>query len=190
MTTPAEPHDRGAERSPQLQALEAQLAALRPREDRLDRERLMYLAGQASVGGVVAPRLHEPRRWAWPASLGALAGAAAAAVAILLARPVPTTDVVSATPPVPRQVDVVVEPPGGDWARGVAADLTVLRDLNGDRLLTAGMALRPAPRVLVAAVRQEPTGEIPAEAPAPQPRLTTRSVGELLAPSGASEFSS
>ena len=33
----------------ELKSIEATLSALRPRDDRLDRERLVFLAGQASV---------------------------------------------------------------------------------------------------------------------------------------------
>jgi hypothetical protein len=73
-------------RMPQeLIAFEAQISALRPREDRLDRERLMFLAGHAS-----ARESHEPivatRRWAWPAAFGAMT-AAAAVLLVLAIRP-------------------------------------------------------------------------------------------------------
>jgi hypothetical protein len=69
----------------QLSGFEAQLAALRPREDRLDRERLMFLAGQASVMEA-DQSLSVSRRWAWAASLGAIA-TAAAALLVLAWRP-------------------------------------------------------------------------------------------------------
>jgi hypothetical protein len=84
MTVPSEPHDRGDERSPQLQAFEAQLAALRPRDDRLKRDRLMYLAGQASGRADVDATTRPHRsRWAIPASIGAASGALA--VSLLMA---------------------------------------------------------------------------------------------------------
>jgi hypothetical protein len=64
-------------------ALEARLAELRPREDRLDRDRLMFLAGQASVDGGKA-QTSAGRRWAWPASFAGMSAVAAALLAMLL----------------------------------------------------------------------------------------------------------
>jgi hypothetical protein len=70
-------HDGDQRHGPEIQALEARLAALRPREDRLNRERLMFLAGQASVTREGKPIDHGFTRWGKPAMLVA-AGAAAA----------------------------------------------------------------------------------------------------------------
>jgi hypothetical protein len=75
--------DLGPESSPQDQALEARLAALRPRGDRLDRDRLMYLAGQA------ASRADETKafghsRWAAPAFVGGAVGSLAASLVLAL----------------------------------------------------------------------------------------------------------
>jgi hypothetical protein len=77
---PAHQSDDHADWRPDLKAIEAQLAALRPREDGLDRERLMFLAGQASVR---RPEL-TARRWAWPASFAAMTAAAVLLLAIVL----------------------------------------------------------------------------------------------------------
>jgi hypothetical protein len=191
MTAPnePEPQDRGPERSPQLQAFEAQLAALAPRDDRLDRDRLMYMAGQASVAEAREPR-HERQRWAWPASLGAFAGAAAASLAIFVARPAPIAQVITAATPQPRQTEAIPALSSNHWVRVVAADVAMLRDLSSDRLLTAGMTLRPAQRALAVAAPPEPAGDTPAAALVPQPRLTTRSFGELLPPTTSNGFSS
>jgi hypothetical protein len=68
--------------SPDIKALEAQLAALAPRSDRLNRERLMFLAGRASVNDPPAIGTASRRGWLWPASTGALVGAAAALVVV------------------------------------------------------------------------------------------------------------
>src|SRR5882672_8018547 len=83
--------------SADLQALEARLAALRPREDRLSRERLMFLAGQASVGqrGLAhfakSPEQNAPvtlsgrrRPWAWPAAFSGMTAAAAALLVVVV----------------------------------------------------------------------------------------------------------
>jgi len=63
-----------------LQAIESQLGLLEPRADRLDRERLIFLAGQASVE-------RPTKRWAWPASLAAMTALAATLLTILLTQP-------------------------------------------------------------------------------------------------------
>jgi len=64
-------------------ALEARFAELRPRENRLDRDRLMFRAGQASMDGGKAPT-SAARRWAWPASLAGMSAVAAALAVMLL----------------------------------------------------------------------------------------------------------
>jgi hypothetical protein len=83
-----------------MKAVEAELAALRPRDDRLDRERLIFLAGRASVAG----RWGRLSGWAWPASCAGMTAVAATLLVMLLARP---------EPPV-RIVEVLVEAPPGD----------------------------------------------------------------------------
>jgi hypothetical protein len=73
--------------SAELKAVEAELAALAPRDDRLDRERLIFLAGRASVAAR-APRLGA---LAWPGAFAGMTAVAAALLVMLLARPgVPT----------------------------------------------------------------------------------------------------
>jgi hypothetical protein len=73
------------ERPNDLNAFEAALAALVPRSDRLDRDRLMFLAGQAAVGAGGA-RVGRPR-WGWPAAFGLMTAIAAGLLLALLARP-------------------------------------------------------------------------------------------------------
>jgi hypothetical protein len=63
-----------------LKALEAVLASLVPRTGGLDRDRLMFLAGQASV------RAASRFRWAWPASTAAMTAVAAGLLAMLALR--------------------------------------------------------------------------------------------------------
>ena len=97
-----------------LKEIEAALASLVPRGDRLSRDRLMFLAGQASVGGrtgamatpgtdrrLVAPctpRRNMPTtsvgmapsrgaRWAWPSAFAAMSAVAASLLVALLVRP-------------------------------------------------------------------------------------------------------
>ena len=77
--------------SDELQHFAAELARLRPREDRLDRERLAFLAGQASVAPAPSKSLKtlglplESR--AWPAAFAAMTAIAATLLCMLLTRP-------------------------------------------------------------------------------------------------------
>ncbi len=72
----------------EFKLLETQLKSLSPRPDRLDRERLIFLAGQASVEDDRAlPSELQPSRWAWPASFATMTAVAAALLLMLLTRP-------------------------------------------------------------------------------------------------------
>lgn len=73
-----------AELPPGLKAIEAELAALSPRDDRLNRERLIFLAGQASAAGGGGPS-----GWVWPVSLAGMTAVAATLLVMLLVRPEP-----------------------------------------------------------------------------------------------------
>ncbi|HEX2475148.1 MAG TPA: hypothetical protein VHK01_10395 [Lacipirellulaceae bacterium] len=83
---------RSHELPAELKALEARLAALAPRDDRLDRERLMFLAGRASVEGPIEADNPSPRVWlktnAWPAAFTGMTAIAASLLVALVARPV------------------------------------------------------------------------------------------------------
>ncbi len=85
----------------ELQSLEARLAALAPRNDRLDRERLVFLAGQASAD-VANQRpvslfgLNLPAS-VWPRAFAAMTAIAAALFIMLLTR----TSVTDVSSPVP-----------------------------------------------------------------------------------------
>lgn len=72
-----------------LESFAASLAALSPHA-RLDRDRLMYLAGQASVGQAsVDQASRRPRPWAWPVACSAMTAVAACLLALLASRPEP-----------------------------------------------------------------------------------------------------
>ncbi len=102
------PKDDGSE----LSELETALAALVPRAERLNRDRLMFLAGQASAeskigigtggagvspataAGTAAPHcpVGRPWRraaWAWPTAFAAMTGIAASLLLALAIRPAP-----------------------------------------------------------------------------------------------------
>ncbi len=97
------------EEDKELKLLEAQLAALRPRTDRLDRDRLMYLAGRESAlsHGSRAQRLAgRAARWAWPSMTAALTAVSAVLAVLLFTRP-----------NVPRIVVIPIAPGGDQVAR-------------------------------------------------------------------------
>jgi hypothetical protein len=72
----ADGHDLPSE----LGALAAQLKTLVPRADRLDRERLMFLAGRAAAAPEFDSRVH----WAWPAAFVAMTALAATLLVVLV----------------------------------------------------------------------------------------------------------
>ena len=71
-----------SEQERELAAWEARLSAFLPGPSRLDRDRVMYLAGRASANGERAGAVRPGTRWTWPA---ALAGMAAVAGCLLVA---------------------------------------------------------------------------------------------------------
>jgi hypothetical protein len=79
------------EKRDELKSFEAALAALMPRTDRLDRERLMFLAGQQSVlpstFGRGAGGEGKKRFWAWPAAFAGMSVVAATLFVMLISRP-------------------------------------------------------------------------------------------------------
>ncbi len=90
--------------APGLKAVEAELASLSPRTDRIDRERLIFLAGQQSVaGGRAASRA---RRWGWPTAFAAMTALAAGLLVALLLPGEPRV--------VTRVVTIPVAPVGSD----------------------------------------------------------------------------
>jgi hypothetical protein len=76
----------GAGRLPsELQSFEAALSQLRPNPAAIDRDRLMFLAGQASVQGkAVAEQRSTLPGWFWPASSAVMTGVAAALLFLLV----------------------------------------------------------------------------------------------------------
>lgn len=63
----------------ELKTVEAALAALRPRADRLDRERIMFLAGQTSMTG-----LKSHSTWGWPTAFAGMSAVAATLLVVVL----------------------------------------------------------------------------------------------------------
>lgn len=101
------PSQRAAEEDlpPSLKAFEAALASLSPRTDRLDRERLIFLAGQQSVAAGSARPARRAGRWAWPAAFAAMTAVAAALLARFLVRPEPPVELRFVKVPAERAID-------------------------------------------------------------------------------------
>src|SRR5262245_44662007 len=74
----------------QLKSFEAHLAAVSPRTDRLDRERLAFLAGQASVSASAATDGVRSSSWrrhpAWPTACAGMSAIAASLLVALVLR--------------------------------------------------------------------------------------------------------
>lgn len=124
-----------APRAPELGKLEAALAELAPRAVSLDRDRLMYLAGQASVAtsgsGIRENSERNPqptsdfsrsrlravarRGWRWPVAFSGMSALAAALLVILVSRPPRVVErVVRVTVPVADVADKYPEAPSPD----------------------------------------------------------------------------
>lgn len=84
--SPREEAEFGLPTDASLERFAAELAALSPRA-RLDRDRLMYRAGQASAAMPTYGR--DARRWAWPAAFGSMTAVAASLLLLLALRPSP-----------------------------------------------------------------------------------------------------
>lgn len=87
---PHEEPEFGSPADAPLERLAAELAALSPRAG-LNRDRLMYLAGQASVAPARSHlmRSHSTRRWAWPAAFAGMTAVAASLLAAIAMQPEP-----------------------------------------------------------------------------------------------------
>ena len=78
-------HESEEKLPPELSAMEAELAQLRPRAAGLDRERLIFLAGRESVGAQTSRGAGRwAGRWAWPAAFSAMTAVAATLLVMLL----------------------------------------------------------------------------------------------------------
>ncbi|HEY4311111.1 MAG TPA: hypothetical protein VGN12_16795 [Pirellulales bacterium] len=135
---PAEVPADGLQHLPtELQSFEAALAQLRPSAAQLDRDRLMFLAGQASVEGrdLRARSVLMPA-WFWPASSAVMTGVAATLLLMLVGHADPLAEQVGQAPT--RPIPVVRDPvltdvqdgaaPAGTWTilrqRRLADDLS------------------------------------------------------------------
>jgi len=144
----------------ELQAIEAALAQLRPRTDQLNRDRLLFLAGQASVvdGGVRSAR-DRSLHWFWPTSSVAMTGVAAALLVALVMRSDPSAveklvrvgpSDVTRTPGSPTDIgraaaetDVTRFPPAPPGVWMVKRQFQLTDDLLGPETMTHSVAALP-----------------------------------------------
>lgn len=96
---------------PDLEAIQSALSSLQPTESRVDRDRLMYQAGQAAVGAV---SVDVPRRrvgWMWPCATAASLLVAVTFAGMWLSRGEPEVRIVYRDRPVavPEVPDKTVE---------------------------------------------------------------------------------
>lgn len=161
------------------ETLETLLRTLAPTPPALERERLMYLAGQAAARPA---RFWGDAHWGWPASLTGVSALAAAALLALLLRgaadPLPDAApiLIAEQPPLPAERESAAHdggpaapapalptfaPPGlrpsprGEWAdrlrwRDVPAEGGYLA--VRERVAAWGVSAWPAPRVVAAAL--------------------------------------
>lgn len=95
-----------------LSPLEQTLGGFVPAAPRVDRDRLMFLAGQASAGpSVVGSRSVGGRSWYWPASSAVLAATSLALAIALVTRPAPQPLIVQVPAPAPVQPSEAVPAP-------------------------------------------------------------------------------
>jgi len=80
--------NNAADNSGPLEPIERALANFSPAAPRIDRDRLMFLAGQASMKGPDAVCARPGAQWFWPASTAALAATSLALAFALFVRPV------------------------------------------------------------------------------------------------------
>jgi len=141
---------------PELKSIEAELALLAPRSDRLDRDRLIFLAGRASGLALAhATPSTSLGRWCWPAATASITAVAAALLVTLLVHtgssgdrqsaknsPHPANDksVAEDTPPKVRPVDEELPQPAP------SSDEPADRAVHGSSLLALlGLGWMPGP---------------------------------------------
>lgn len=112
-----------------LKSLESQLGSLAPRSDRLDRERLIFLAGQASAE-------LPSTRWAWPASLAAMTAVAATLLVMMLNQPAVAPPELPAAERSLADIrnDFVQRHPPREWPQGITT-ATLFREEELEELL-------------------------------------------------------
>jgi hypothetical protein len=122
-------HGSAQKRSIELQSFEARLAQLSPRGDRLDRERLIFLAGQASVANEDFGRLPAGPDWrrhaGWPAAFATMSAVAATLLVMLIMRPAGTTDLATSLRDL-KSTDRIVTSPEAMKSRAKDVDPSIL----------------------------------------------------------------
>ncbi len=114
-----EPESLGAELTPELAALQAQLARLQPVPLTLDRDRLMFEAGRAAAASepriAATQRVASASRWIWPTATALMTAACLVLAAMLIWRDDEANLANQPTPPQPATDHLVTEPTIDDF---------------------------------------------------------------------------
>jgi hypothetical protein len=186
----------------ELKAFEAALASLTPSADRLSRDRVMYLAGQAALSATEgdSPIFSAKKsgqspmpktRWAWPAAFSAMTAVAATLAVLLVSQPAIRTANHAENPNAAPFVEGKTEHPSLAANQAVTsmspeelepllADNAEFRGIDGRRpawALELALSGRILPPSSGNAARQAET-----DSPLPKPRPTTRQLFEELFP--------
>jgi hypothetical protein len=136
---------REAETPQELKSLEAALGSLKPAALRVERDQLMYQAGQAAVP-VPASTIARPS-WFWPASTAGMSAVAATLLMLLVSRPAPQVVERVVYLPAKPSTGALTDPamaPGTDSPPSPPAIIkTAPRDFSGGLLTFAASDRRP-----------------------------------------------
>jgi hypothetical protein len=168
---------------PELTAIESALRGLAPARSRLDCDRLMFQAGQASI------RPRSLARWAWPSIAASLAIVAVSEALLLASRPAPHLVAEREGAPSPREqpepVVILSQAPAaprshaGPWWPGGSESLRLHR-----QALRFGLDGLPEPPPLLSHVAGRPRSP---GAPSESPEMWRRvDYQKLLDPGGPS----
>lgn len=136
---------------PELQAMEAALAALVPRADRLDVDQLLYEAGRQA-----ARQAERRRRWSLAAVSSALSSLAATLVTACLLRPAPLVVQQPIDPTTPPLTTMLAHRTGPAVAEGVSPPVPRVYLETRDKVLAKGLDAWPSPASTFRAAEIEP----------------------------------
>jgi len=132
-----------------LNSIEQSLASFALAAPQLDRDRLMFLAGQASGGTSSLARTGiGSRNWYWPAATATLAATSLGLAIAMFTRPAPQTQYIVRDQPVSNPMEkspadlVAVQPQSPQPSRLVAAPIRPPQETGDSYLKTRDVALR------------------------------------------------
>ncbi|HEV3003234.1 MAG TPA: hypothetical protein VGX78_02190 [Pirellulales bacterium] len=166
-----------------VKAVEAMLSSLAPSTGKLDRDRLMFLAGEAAALARLPLARAPLRRWAWPAAFSTMSAVAATLLALLVSQPEPT--VIERIVHVPAGQPSAAGVPTKDFVSGAETPNRVEAQRQelpaNDRAPTQGDYLRLRDQVLALGLDSwSPGRSAGAAAPADAPQSHRQMVERVL----------